>query len=128
MRQGLALPGWDDDVGIHVNLFWAEMLRREEEVERAKLRFSAFMTYVMTSMPDKIDIVQRNDILDPVFDDVLSKLDHSAYTIEKRVLAAGQRLANARAKVLELKQMKWLASEDFSISKWLRFEDVGEDV
>lgn len=122
--RGIDLPGWDDDVGMHTNIFWMEMLMREQRLEAAKLRFAAFSTYVMAGMPESVEVAQRADILNPIFDDVLSKVDHSAYTLEKRIHDAAVRVGQARARVKEIEQMKWITGDDFSVSDWMDFKDV----
>lgn len=125
--RGVRLPGWDDDVGLATNVFWAEVLRREEELEASKLRWDAFMTYIMSGLSPSFDVKQRNDLLDPFFDEVLSKMDHSAYTVERKMLSAMKRVAAARERVAELERLRWIASEDFSIEAWMNFEDVKSD-
>jgi hypothetical protein len=113
----MELPGWDDDIGYQVNLFWAEMVQRERRQTAAGATFAAVLSLAAGSSADVGDKLEG---MNPFLDDFLSKSDHTAYTLDNKVEKILAKLRAVMVKKAEFDRMRWIASDDFSIEEWLK--------
>jgi hypothetical protein len=117
--RGIVLPDIQSPLGLAANMVWVEMLRRERELETAKLMHDVMKTYAMAGMPESIPFNDRYAHIAPLTKNALAQIDQSAYGTDyskRRLLTKRKVLADKRKQMTLLDRV---TAPGFSLKAWV---------
>lgn len=106
-----------------VNKMWAEVLRRERQLQATLLQQDAMTTYAMAGVPAEIDLQKRNDFLKISLRKSLAEIDQSAYGTQYHRRTLELRLRECRERREQFARLDAMESGTFDIGSWARGED-----
>jgi hypothetical protein len=117
------LPDYHSLTGMATNRLWAEVLRRERQLQATLLQQDAMITYSMAGVPADVEFQKRYDFLKVSLRKSLAEIDQSAYgtSYHRRTLEMRLRESQEKRKLFE--RLDKMESESFDLNSWLRGED-----
>lgn len=124
-KRGVDLPPWDDELGLKTNLFWTEVVKRDQRLKALEYNHEIMKAYAMSGVGPTVEWKDRYSFIEPLFTKLLAQIDHSAYrTTHKRgTLLETIRRLEERKKMQD--RLDWITSDDFDLQAWVKGVDNG---
>lgn len=118
-QRGVNLPPWTDKLGLATNRLWAEVIRRERQLEATQINHEIMKTYAMNA-PAHVEWKDRYAMVEPLFKKLLAELDQSAYRTDHLRGTITEKIRRLEEEKKLQDYMNWMSSDDFSVTDWVK--------